>query len=702
MATLYVSPSGNNTSPYDTWEKAAATIVAAVTASSAGDVIEIDGGIVGTQYNEKLGTLAKAVHLRASKEPGHNGHVWVDARGLNDHFAYIGTAGRDFTSENIKYLGVDATKYVLNVNAAANLAVYGGYIEGGAGRCVVLNTGHQGSVVLKRAQIQNCVWYLVECKGKASTLSVEGCIFGASSYPAVRGQGTAGDMNINGSIFCGADNEQISLAADYTADCVADSCYFGAPKASSRVLNNLAGGTHLTVRNSIIAASPFANTTTVGVTDGGGNIGLNTGDNVAMKFESPRRAIGSISIMIDDAGRWIDNGSGLSDAEVFANLCESYGIKASFCTESKALTEDMLQRMKPYIERGHSFSCHGLSGASLNADNHDMLEITGPSPSTVSIVDGVMYFTGANAGDPITLTDDLTGFQLAAQIDAWTGWSTVTGSAAVPLNTSNNCALTSSRMLADIAETDCSGGLVLSVDEDRFNEYELAGGKALMEEKVRQYVPGWECTTHVYSVKNGDAASEQASFDAGYIASRGNKANPKDWYDMDDLSVGYRPHLSYGLHLGEAWFQGNPDDYPRRMSALGEYIRFTGASINIYNHNLTGTSPSDLPTSEADWAEIIEALLSTGVRIIGYDQQAEEMRQGAIALTANLEYTRDFTDDDVAWNPVVAQDSQAVEAGHKWWSGANPIGYNGEPFAGLYPDIGAVQSTHGPFHPVNL
>ena len=40
--------------------------------------------------------------------------------------------------------------------------------------------------------------------------------------------------------------------------------------------------------------------------------------------------------------------------------------------------------------------------------------------------------------------------------------------------------------------------------------------------------------------------------------------------------------------------------------------------------------------------------------------------------------------------------------GIKWWTGANPIGSNGEPFADFDTDVGCLQSTSGPFHPTKL
>jgi hypothetical protein len=40
--------------------------------------------------------------------------------------------------------------------------------------------------------------------------------------------------------------------------------------------------------------------------------------------------------------------------------------------------------------------------------------------------------------------------------------------------------------------------------------------------------------------------------------------------------------------------------------------------------------------------------------------------------------------------------------GVRWWAGANPVGYGGEPIADWSPSIGAVQSKAVPFHPLNL
>lgn len=46
--------------------------------------------------------------------------------------------------------------------------------------------------------------------------------------------------------------------------------------------------------------------------------------------------------------------------------------------------------------------------------------------------------------------------------------------------------------------------------------------------------------------------------------------------------------------------------------------------------------------------------------------------------------------------------SAAVGGSSKFWTGANQVGADGEPFSDIDTDIGGIQSKHGPFHPVNL
>ena len=47
-------------------------------------------------------------------------------------------------------------------------------------------------------------------------------------------------------------------------------------------------------------------------------------------------------------------------------------------------------------------------------------------------------------------------------------------------------------------------------------------------------------------------------------------------------------------------------------------------------------------------------------------------------------------------------DAYGIGTGAKYWSGPEPVGLDGEPFSDIDTDIGIIQSTASPFHPVNL
>jgi hypothetical protein len=63
MATLYVSSTGSNTSPYDTWGKAATALTTAVTAATAGDTILLDSAETQTVTAATHYAFANGVQL---------------------------------------------------------------------------------------------------------------------------------------------------------------------------------------------------------------------------------------------------------------------------------------------------------------------------------------------------------------------------------------------------------------------------------------------------------------------------------------------------------------------------------------------------------------------------------------------------------------------------------------------------------------
>jgi hypothetical protein len=68
-----------------------------------------------------------------------------------------------------------------------------------------------------------------------------------------------------------------------------------------------------------------------------------------------------------------------------------------------------------------------------------------------------------------------------------------------------------------------------------------------------------------------------------------------------------------------------------------------------------------------------------------------------VALTDEI-----TTDPQLDANGYPASTSPCIGAGVKWWTGANPVGADGEPFADMETDIGAIQSKHSILHPTKL
>jgi len=75
---------------------------------------------------------------------------------------------------------------------------------------------------------------------------------------------------------------------------------------------------------------------------------------------------------------------------------------------------------------------------------------------------------------------------------------------------------------------------------------------------------------------------------------------------------------------------------------------------------------------------------------------------GATSTSGTINNNLTSVDPLLDANGVPTANSPMVGAGSRWWTGANPVGANGEPFSDFDTDIGAIQSTHGKFHPVNL
>lgn len=109
--TYYVSPSGSNTAPYDTWLKAATVINTIFTSYNlgTGDIIEIDGGVSGITYSGTgdaviaPGTNDEGVEIKGSTADNHNGPVTADGTVQSNHGIYIPLGAPGIIVRNIKF-----------------------------------------------------------------------------------------------------------------------------------------------------------------------------------------------------------------------------------------------------------------------------------------------------------------------------------------------------------------------------------------------------------------------------------------------------------------------------------------------------------------------------------------------------------------------------------------------------------------------
>jgi hypothetical protein len=138
MATYYVSPTGSNTSPYDTWVKAAIlpnTVLNGIN-FGAGDILELDGGVAGYTYTDtttatiNIGTNDGGIEIRGSTEAGHDGLVTIDGVTNSILGIYVPTAiDGDVTIRNLR-VKAGGGKSAISAYSAHTITLYDLILDG--------------------------------------------------------------------------------------------------------------------------------------------------------------------------------------------------------------------------------------------------------------------------------------------------------------------------------------------------------------------------------------------------------------------------------------------------------------------------------------------------------------------------------------------------------------------------------------------
>ena len=167
------------------------------------------------------------------------------------------------------------------------------------------------------------------------------------------------------------------------------------------------------------------------------------------------------------------------------------------------------------------------------------------------------------------------------------------------------------------------------------------------------------------------------------------------------------------------YFRNNPAA-PERDSAVvlnnATFINNDNSNfsmITIENEHATATVTATLNNvitrSDSETGPEIDLVKTGGTGELNVTTNSCNVLGGTDSITQNdgtqtTLTNNDLTSDDPLLNSdgSLSSSSPLIGIGKKWWTGAEPVGADGEPFSDMNTDIGAIQSTLGPLHPVNL
>jgi hypothetical protein len=451
-------------------------------------------------------------------------------------------------------------------------------------------------------------------------------------------------------------------------------------RTSNNVINNSAGAGSLVIDHSLILPNPrtAAGDSVNSYTDGGNNYGLTGNQTTPSIFKTARRP-GSISLMVDDY-------SNIDHFEALCDYAETKGFKFCITTESRpdvggagtsgskaAFSEANKVILRDLFARGHNITAHGTTAITTTLTDAIEIQYTAGAAS-LTISGNQLTTTGAD-GFTTDLTTHIRTLDLVTFINSQPNYvaAVVTGSSPQ----------TSPTTLADVAGQDISSNYTCLFDRAKLLKYEYEECKADLEE----YIPGITIRDYVYSTAAFDDYSAGQLSQYGYLQGRAASdfTTVEPWFYPDGTATGdgIRPFQTYGLKT-EGYL--NTGDVKRRVSALSEFVKWTGTHINLYDHGAD-------TTSLAEWQVIIDALKECGANVITYEQQgdwlyANNVGQNDSSGTGNITLTYDMAASDAAYTASCDSFSEARQAGVDWWSpDPEPEGMDGR-LIGNPPDMG--------------
>lgn len=639
-ATYYVSPSGSNASPYDTWAKAATNIATALNAATAsGDIIEIDGGTSGITY-AVIDTSYDGVTFRGSSEPGHNGQVTID--GVTSNALLL---DKTTTFERLKFK--TTTAYTINAVATG---IFNDCIIGDAlsPKNLYTPTANTFSLTFNRCSIYKKPDgnLLVSLSQATVTTKFNNCFFYDIQDTASI---TAGNAQFNNCMFIGNRKHSLITTSGTGAPVVAinNSVFTGNyldNETSYLIHHGAKGGGGITVTKSYFNPSMFTYKSPISstVTDGGGNIGLTKATALGMQFVAPRMPAYFV-FMNENAEQYLY-------FDAMAKNLEARGGRGTWTVATANMTPTAWEYASNFIARGHEVSSRTRQNVDLSDLKAFRLSRAG---YTITIASG--RITSNPAGIDLALSDYPTVTALVAAI------SSISASFNCIVEPSNGLHTQygnpSPTTLADVTNLDISTTTTLSHDQTRFFEYQILGSKQDIDNKLGA---GACKTLTVYNNLIGTDGKLYAK-SVGYTSIRGARSWP--YYpsvmnsESNDLQITSIPSemsrmvISKCAGVTDAAFADRtpasmPAGWQRGFDVMLDVMQAHGGIMAMGNYMQGMPISGNTEASQEQLAAVMDHLIMRGAKlttmataaqwILGNATSAYDSTKAAVALDSNV------------------------------------------------------------------
>ncbi|KKP97573.1 MAG: hypothetical protein UR99_C0009G0005 [Candidatus Moranbacteria bacterium GW2011_GWD2_36_12] len=706
-ATYYVSPTGSNTAPYDTWAKAATTVsVARNAATQGGDIIEIDGGLFGLSY-ATIDTSYDNVTFKGSSENEHNGQVTINGGASNALFL-----DKVSIFENLKF--INTTLYTINATAAGtfNDCIIGDALTN---KLLYTPTANTFNLIFNRSKIYkkpdgNSIFSLSQ---STVTTAFNACqFFDLQDSISI----TNGIVQFNNDLFMGNRKHSLIVTSGTGAPNVSikNSIFLGnyLDNESSYLINHGAtGGGGITVSSSVFSAgatgkSPFA----ANVIDGGNNKILGVSDYNLGFMESRMPAF--VSFMNENA----EQGGYFSE---MAEDLESLGGKGTWTVATSHMDDAPIyekengiarwDRARDLYARGHEISSRTRNNVNLVDMKAFQMSKSGVTVTINTAADSIVTSDGLTK----TLSDYETVTQLAAAIGA------SYNSVAVP--NSDQAGNGSPTSLADVVDVDISATTIFYYDQSKHFEYQILGSKQDIDAELGA---GACKTLTVYNNLIGTEGKLYAK-SVGYTAVRGSSIWPYYVVMMDplpnanDLEITRLPsnmskkifqdvtgNSSYNPAIDDV-AENLPIGWEKKFDNVVARMQTYGGVLAFGNYRQGKGDIADVELSRAQVRAIMEHLALRGAQLVTMENAAQwvidnstgwyDINRVATTGKDDVNTVRYIVDSKQRQGNYVLQDtSSAIDSGS---SVSGVVDFSGNPIYGV-PDIGTYE--YQPPHTIGI